>query len=73
MNGYNRDGSVRVRTRPGRARVTTLRPYHVNTSIHQRNRFNQQPLLLGVYGVHAQMIINFFMQIADLSLFSMKM
>ena len=73
MNGYNRTGSVRVRARPGRARVTTLRPYHVNTSIHQHNHFNQQPLLLGAYGVHAQMIINYFMQIADLSFFGMAM
>ena len=45
MNWYNRIGSVRVRARPGRARVTTLRPYCVSTSIHPRNRFNQQPLL----------------------------
>ena len=73
MNQYNRTGSVRVRARPGRARVTTLRPYRVNTSIHSRNRFNQQPLLLGVYGVHAQKIINHFMQIKDLPFFSMTM
>ena len=46
MNQYNRTGSVRVRARPGRARVTTLRTYCVNTSIHPRNRLNQQPLLL---------------------------
>ena len=27
INQYNSSGSVIVRTRPGRARVTTLRPY----------------------------------------------
>ena len=54
MNLYNSSGSVRVRARPGRARVTTLRHYHVNTFSHLRSRFNQQPLLLGIYGVHAQ-------------------
>ena len=62
MNRFNKTGSVRVRARPGRARVTTLRPYRVNTLFHPRNRFNQQPLLLGVYGVHAQKIVNHFMQ-----------
>ena len=62
MNRYNRTGSVRVRARPGRARQTTLRPNRVNTLIHPRNHFNQQPLLLSVNGVHAQKIINHFMQ-----------
>ena len=46
MNRYNKTGYVRVRARPGRARVTTLRPYHVNMLTHRRNRFKQQPLLL---------------------------
>ena len=68
MNGYNRTGSVKVCARPGCARVTALRHYHVDTSTHPRNRFNQQPLLLGVYRVHAQKIINHFMQITDLAL-----
>ena len=58
MNRYNSSGSVRVRARAGRLRVTTLRPCHVNMSTHPRSRFNQQPLLLGVYGVHAQKIHN---------------
>ena len=58
MNQYNSSGSVRVRARPGRARMTTLRPYHVNAFTHSRSRFNQQPLLLGIYGVHAQKILN---------------
>ena len=48
MNLYNSTGSVRVRARPGRARVTALRQYRVNTLTHPRNRFNQQPLLIGV-------------------------
>ena len=62
MNLHNRTGSGRVHARPGRTRVTTLRPYRVNTLIHPRKHFSQQQLLLGVYGVHAQKIINHFMQ-----------
>ena len=31
MNWYNSTGSVRVHARPVRARMTTIRPYHVNT------------------------------------------
>ena len=31
MNWYNSTASVRVRARPGRTRVTTLRPYHINS------------------------------------------
>ena len=73
MKGYNKTGSVRVRARPGCAHVTMLRPYHVNTLNHPRNHFNQQPLLLGVYGVHAQKIINQLMQRMDLAFFSMTM
>ena len=46
MNRYNKTGYVRVRARPGRARVTTLRPYRVNALTHPRNRFKRQPLLL---------------------------
>ena len=68
MNRYNSIASVRVCARPGRARVTTLRPYRVNTLIHPRNRFNKQPLLFRVYGVHAQNIINHFMPKTDLAL-----
>ena len=62
MNRYNRTASVRVRARPDRARVATLRPHRVNTLIHPRNRFNQQLLLLTLYGVNAQKIINHFME-----------
>ena len=46
MNRYNRTGIVRVRARPGRARVATSRPYRVNTLTHPRKRFKRQPLLL---------------------------
>ena len=46
MNRYNKTGYVRVRARPGRARVTTLRPYRVDALAHPRNRFKRQPLLL---------------------------
>ena len=46
MNRYYKTGYVRVRARPGRALVTTLRPYRVDALTHQRNRFKRQPLLL---------------------------
>ena len=46
MNRYNKTGYVRVRARPGRARVTTLRPFGVNALTHPRNHFKRQPLLL---------------------------
>ena len=46
MNLYIRTGYVRVRARPGRARVTTLRSYRVNTLTHPRNRFKRQQLLV---------------------------
>ena len=62
MNRYNKTGYVRVSARPGRASVMTLRPYRVNALTHPRNRFNQQPLFLVVYGVHAQKIVNHFVQ-----------
>ena len=39
MNRYSKTGYVRVRARPDRARVTTLRPYRVNTLTHPRKRF----------------------------------
>ena len=58
MNRYKSTGSARVGARPSRTHVTTLHPYLVNLLTHPRNRFNQQPLLLGFYGVHAQKIIN---------------
>ena len=45
MNLYNKPGHGRVRARPSRARVTTLRPYRVNALAHPRNRFKRQPLL----------------------------
>ena len=46
MNRNNKTGYVRGRATPGRARVTTLRPYRVNALTYQRNRFKRQPLLL---------------------------
>ena len=51
MNRYNETGYVRVRARPGHARVTTLRPYRVNTLTHQRKGFKRQPLLLVFTGI----------------------
>ena len=58
MNRYNSSGSVRVRARTGCAHVTTLRHYNVNTFTQPRSRFNQQTLLLRVYGAHAQKIFD---------------
>ena len=58
MNRYNSFGS----DKPGRARVTTLRLDVVIMLTRPRNRFNQQPLLIGVYAVHASKIMNHFMQ-----------
>ena len=46
MNRYNITGYVRVRARPGHARVATLRSYRVNTLTHQRNRFKRQQVFL---------------------------
>ena len=46
MNRYNKTWYVRVRAGPGRARLTTLRPYGVYTLTHPRNRFKRLPLLL---------------------------
>ena len=46
MNPYNKTEYVRVRARPGSARVTSLRPFRVNTLTHPRNHFKRQPLLL---------------------------
>ena len=40
MNPYNKTEYVRVRARPGSARVTTLRSFRVNTLTHPRNRLN---------------------------------
>ena len=51
MNWYNITGYVRVRARPGRARVTTLRHYHVKMLTHPRNCFKRQPLLLALTGL----------------------
>ena len=61
MNRYNITGYVRVRARPDRARVTTLRHYRVDTLTHQRKRFKRQPLLL-VFTGYAQKIIRRFVQ-----------
>ena len=46
MNWYNKTGYVRVRARPGRARVTTLRPYRVNMLSHSRQRLKRAALVL---------------------------
>ena len=46
MNPYNKTEYDRLRARPGSTRVTTLRPFRVNTLTRTRNRFKRQPLLL---------------------------
>ena len=46
MNPYNNTEYVRVRARPGSARVTTLRPFRVNMLTHPRIPFKRQPLSL---------------------------
>ena len=46
LNRYNRTGYVRVRARPGHARVATLRSYRVYMLTHPHNRFKRQQLLL---------------------------
>ena len=51
MNQSNKTGYVRVRARPGLARVTTLRQYRVDAITHPRNRFKRQPLLLVFTGL----------------------
>ena len=43
---YNKTEYVKVGAKPGSARVTTLRPFRLNTLTHPRNRFKRQPLLL---------------------------
>ena len=72
MNRYKIIGSVSVRARPGRARVTTLRPYRVSMLTYPRNRFNQQPLFLGVYMVHEQKTLIISCKITDLAFSSMR-
>ena len=62
MNRYNSTVSVRVSALTWSRtcdNVTSLSHY---TLTHPRNRFNQQPKLLGLYGVHTQKIINLFIQ-----------
>ena len=55
---YNRTGYVIVPARPGRARETTLRSYHVNTLTHPRNRFKRQQLLLVFTGfMHIRLLV----------------
>ena len=67
MNRYNKTGSVRDRARPGRANVTTLPPYRVNTLIHPRNRFNQQPFCSALTGFMHKRSLIFSCKITDLA------
>ena len=61
INRYNSTASISPCKTWSRTcdNVTSLSRY---TLTHPRNCFNQQPLLLGLYGVHAQNIINHFIQ-----------
>ena len=73
MNRYNKTGYVRVRARPGRARVTTLRPYRVNALTRPRNRFKRQPLLLVFTGfMHKRYLVN-MCKLKDMAFSSMTM
>ena len=46
ISGTTELGMSEFVQRPGRASVTTLRPYRVNTLTHPRNRLKRKPLLL---------------------------
>ena len=71
MNRYNITGYVRVRGRPGHARVTTLRSYPVNTLTHPRDRFKRQQALLGFTGfMHIRQLV-ISCKITDLEFSSM--
>ena len=69
MNRYNKTWYVRVCARPGRAHVTTLRPYRVNTLTHPRHRFKRQPLLLVFTGFMHKRLIVISCKITDLAFF----
>ena len=73
MNRYNKTGYVRVRARPGRARVTTLRPYCVNALTHPRNCFKRQSLLLVSTGFMHKRLLVISCKIMDLEFSSMTM
>ena len=58
MNRYNITGYVRVRARPGHARVTTLRSFRVYTLTHPRDRFKRRQVLLVFTGfMHIRLLV----------------
>ena len=73
MNRYNKSGYVRVRARPGRARVTTLRPYRVSVLTRPRNCFKRQPLLLVFEGFMHKRYLVILCKLTDLAFSSMTM
>ena len=73
MDRYNRTGYVRVRASPGRARVTTLRPYRVNALTHPGNRFKRQILLLVFTGFMHKRKLAIQCKITDLPFSSVTM
>ena len=73
MNRYNSTASVRVCARPGRARVTTLRPNRVNALTHPRNRFKRQPSFLVFTGFMHKRRLAISCKIKDLTFSSVTM
>ena len=73
MNRYNKSGFVRVHARPGRARVTTLRPHGVNALTRPRNRFKRQQLLLLFTGPMHKRYLVILCKLTDLAFSSMTM
>ena len=73
MNRYNKTGYVRIRARPGRARLTTLRPYRVNAFTRPRNRFKRQPLLLVLTGFMHKRYLVIMRKLTDLAFSSVTM
>ena len=73
MNRYNKTVYVRVRAKPGRVRVTTLRPYRVNALTRPRNRFKRQPLVLVFTGLMHKRYLVILCKLTDLAFSSMTM
>ena len=73
MHHYNKTGYVRFRARPGRARVTTLRPFRVIALTQPRNRFKRQQLLLVFTGLMHKRYLVILCKLTDLAFSSMTM
>ena len=71
MNRYNTTGYVRVRARPGHARVTSIRPYRINALTRPRNRTKRQPLLLVFTGFMHKRYLVILCKLTDLAFSNM--